>query len=215
MSLVLVINAGSSSVKYQLIETGTGQRQATGLIERIGEQMGHLSHHAGGADHKRDTPVQDHAAAFTLMSEAFLATGIELAILDLAAVGHRVVQGGDEFIAPTLITPHVADRILAFATLAPLHNPGEHQAILAALQVMPNVPHVAVFDTAFHQTMPAAAYTYAIDRELAAEHGIRRYGFHGTSHAVVSRLAAEALGKPVAEVKQIVLHLGNGASTLR
>lgn len=212
MSLVLVINAGSSSVKYQLIDVENGQRCATGLIERIGETLGNLTHRADTHELRRDVLVRDHAEAFTIMVEALAETGIPLASLDLAAVGHRVVQGGEEFIAPTLITPEVADRIHYFSKLAPLHNPGEHQAILAAQQVIPDVPHVAVFDTAFHQTMPPAAYTYAIDRDVAAKHGIRRYGFHGTSHAVVSRLAAEALGKPLETVKQIVLHLGNGAS---
>lgn len=212
MSLVLVINAGSSSVKYQLIDTQSGDRLATGLIERIGEVLGGLTHRAGDTELRRDVLVHDHAAAFTEMIAALGETGIDLAELNLAAVGHRVVQGGDEFIAPTLITPEVAERIRYFSKLAPLHNPGEHQAILAAQRVMPHVPHVAVFDTAFHQTMPPEAYTYAIDREVAEAHGIRRYGFHGTSHAVVSRLAAEALGKPLEAVKQIVLHLGNGAS---
>lgn len=212
MSLVLVLNAGSSSIKYQLINPDDGVRQATGLIERIGEPVGTLTHRAGDRMIERQRAVADHGAAFAQMVDAFAETGIELGELDLAAVGHRVVQGGDAFIAPALITPEVADRIRDFGRLAPLHNPGEHQAILAAQHVFPNIPHIAVFDTAFHQTMPEAAYTYAIDREVAKEHGIRRYGFHGTSHQVVSRRAAEALGRPLSEVKQIVLHLGNGAS---
>lgn len=212
MSMVLVLNAGSSSVKYQLIHTETGERFATGLIERIGEAVGSLTHRAREQLVERKLLVADHAAAFEQLVSAFAETGIDLAELSLAAVGHRVVQGGDEFIAPTIITPKVAERILDFAKLAPLHNPGEHQSILAAQRVFPDTPHVAVFDTAFHQTMPEAAYTYAIDRTVAREHGIRRYGFHGTSHQVVSRRAAQALGRPLDEVKQIVLHLGNGAS---
>lgn len=212
MSNVLVLNAGSSSIKYQLIDPHDGERVATGLIERIGEPTGYLTHQTNGQHIAREIAVADHAAAFVQMVDAFAETGIDFAQLELAAVGHRVVQGGDEFIAPTLITDAVADRILDFARLAPLHNPGEHQAILAAQRVFPDVPHIAVFDTAFHQTMPEKAYTYAIDREVAQEHGIRRYGFHGTSHEVVSRRAAEELGRPLDEVKQIVLHLGNGAS---
>lgn len=212
MSAVLVINAGSSSIKYQLIETLSGERLAHGLIERIGEPMGRVSHRAGGARHDRDAPIPDHSAGFAAMAETFAAAGMPLDRLGIRAVGHRVVQGGSEFTAPTLIDDAVERRILELADLAPLHNPGHHQAILAARAAFPDVPHVAVFDTTFHQTMPEKAYTYAIDREVAAAHGVRRYGFHGISYQVVSRRAAELLGRPVEELRQIVLHLGNGAS---
>ena len=212
MSAVLVVNSGSSSIKYQLIDAVTEERLASGLVERIGEHAGRLVHTQGGARDERDIPVPDHTAAFSAMLEAFARSGAPLDELGVAAVGHRVVQGGSEFVAPTVITDEVAARILALKALAPLHNPGHHQAIVAARAVFPDVPHVAVFDTAFHQTLPAHAYTYAVDADVAASHGLRRYGFHGISHLVVSRRAAAFLQRPVSELRQIVLHLGNGAS---
>lgn len=197
MSRVLVVNSGSSSIKYQVIDEASGERIAQGLIERIGE--------AG-------SPVTDHTAGFAAIVESFREEGRPIDSLGIVAVGHRVVHGGSEFVRPTLITDAVAARILELAELAPLHNPGHHAAIVAARAVLPRIPHVAVFDTAFHQTMPPEAYTYAIDPAVASRHGIRRYGFHGISHAVVSRRTAEHLGRPLESLKQIVLHLGNGAS---
>lgn len=195
MSDILVINAGSSSIKYQLIDAASGERRASGLIERIGESA-----------------VPDHAAGFEQMRRAFAEAGTPLEQIGIAAVGHRVVQGGSLFSEPTLIDAEAIERIRELSLLAPLHNPGNLQAIEAALAALPGVPQIAVFDTAFHQSMPEAEYTYAIDREVAAEHGVRRYGFHGISHEVVSRRAAAFLGRPVRSLKQVVLHLGNGAS---
>ncbi|QIM15280.1 acetate kinase [Leucobacter insecticola] len=212
MTSVLVINSGSSSVKYQLVDADTGERYASGLVERIGDALGRIQHRSGDTLDERELAVPDHAAGFAAMLDAFARAGATVSELGISAVGHRVVQGGSEFVAPTLITDQVAERILALGALAPLHNPAHYQAIVAARQAFPDVPHVAVFDTAFHQTVPAAAHTYAIDAEVAAEHGIRRYGFHGISHLVVSRRAAAYVGRPVAELKQIVMHLGNGAS---
>lgn len=216
MSAILVINAGSSSIKYQLIDPATGERHAAGLVERIGEREGRIVHEGAAASEtakaERTLPVQDHAAGFAAMIDAFAAAGTPIEGFGIAAVGHRVVQGGDLFFAPTVIDDAVAASILALGELAPLHNPGEYLAIQAARALFGGIPHVAVFDTAFHQTMPAAAYTYAIDADVAKTQGIRRYGFHGASHQVVSRGAAEFLGRPLAELKQIVLHLGNGAS---
>lgn len=212
MSLILVVNSGSSSIKYQLIDAHTERREASGLIERIGESMGRVVHRAGSVSTESEMPIRDHRAAFAAMVDACAAAGQPLSELGLSAVGHRIVQGGSEFVDPTLITDAVAARILELAELAPLHNPGHHQAIVAARAAFPQVPHVAVFDTAFHQTMPPEAYTYAIDTEIAAAHGIRRYGFHGTSHQVVAQRAADFLGEPIHSLKQIVLHLGNGAS---
>lgn len=213
VSSILVINAGSSSVKYQLIDPQTEARLASGLIERIGEPEGRLVHRGGdGRDEERRVRVADHTEAFAQMVEAFARAGTPVAELGIAAVGHRVVQGGSVFAAPTRIDDVVAEQILELGALAPLHNPGQHQAIVAARALFPDVPHVAVFDTAFHQTMPQAAYSYAIDTRVAERYGIRRYGFHGTSHQVVSRRAAEFLGRPVESLRQIVLHLGNGAS---
>ncbi|WP_440312024.1 acetate/propionate family kinase [Leucobacter chromiireducens] len=212
MSKILVINSGSSSFKYQLIDPESGERLASGLVERIGDSVGVVKHRNGDAVLEEELPIPDHTAGFAQMERAFERSGHPLEGSALAAVGHRVVQGGNDFFAPTVIDDRVAARILELGVLAPLHNPAHHQAIVAARATFPDVPHVAVFDTAFHQTMPAAAYTYAIDREVAAEHGIRRYGFHGTSHQYVSARAARFLDRPLGELRQIVLHLGNGAS---
>jgi acetate kinase len=212
MSTILVINAGSSSIKYQLIETEDATRIATGLVERIGEPSGALVHEWNGEKISKELTVPDHAAAFRDIELIFAASGMPLDSFELQGVGHRVVQGGEHFISPTIITDEVADQILALSPLAPLHNPAEHQAILAAQKIFAHIPHVAVFDTAFHQTIPPRAYTYAIDAELARKRGVRRYGFHGTSHRNVSRRAAEFAGLDLESSKQIVLHLGNGAS---
>ncbi|MFC5338020.1 acetate kinase [Leucobacter denitrificans] len=212
MSAVLVVNSGSSSIKYQVIHAESGERLADGLVERIGESSQGRIEHRAEKRVERELAIPDHTVGFAEMVAAFAEAGAPIESLDISAVGHRVVHGGSEFIAPTLIDDRVAERILALAELAPLHNPGHHAAIVAARATFPELPHIAVFDTAFHQSMPESAYTYAIAPEVAAKHGVRRYGFHGISHAVVSRRAAEHLGKPVESLKQIVLHLGNGAS---
>lgn len=238
MTTILVLNSGSSSLKYQLISlsvtdvatsmsagtskhTGTntmtdrgaitGTRLARGLIERIGTPEANISHTAGDKTHSETAPVLDFADAFRLMERACNATGLFFNKLKLAAVGHRVVQGGSKFVAPTVIDDKVLATIDELSSLAPLHNPGALAAIRAARDIFP-VPHIAVFDTAFHQSLPETAYTYAIDSSLSREYHIRRYGFHGTSHQFVSRAAAEFLQAPLAELNQIVLHLGNGAS---
>lgn len=156
--------------------------------------------------------MPDHDAAFAWMLRAFAEHGPSLEERPPVAVGHRVVQGGARFFEPTVITELVKINIDELSVLAPLHNPANLAGIVAAERAFPSVPHVAVFDTAFHQTMPPAAYTYAIDAEVAARHRVRRYGFHGTSHQYVSRAAAAFLGRPVEDLKLIVLHLGNGAS---
>ena len=216
MSIVLVVNSGSSSLKYQLIDVAAAEPLASGLIERIGRGEGRATHTVGAGDDsetfREDVAVADHDAAFARMLAAFDSHGPALASHAPVAVGHRVVQGGARFFEPTVITELVKINIDELAVLAPLHNPANLAGIVAAERAFPDVPHVAVFDTAFHQTMPPAAYTYAIDRELAEEHRIRRYGFHGTSHRFVSRAAAEFLGRPIEELRLIVLHLGNGAS---
>ncbi|MEV8023875.1 acetate kinase [Microbacterium sp. NPDC080220] len=223
MTPVLVINSGSSSFKYQLVDVATERPLASGLVERIGEESGIATHTVflGGegaavtatkATSRIERAIPDHTAGFAVMLEAFAAQGPSLENARPVAVGHRVVQGGARFFEPTLITPLVEINIDELSALAPLHNPGALQGIRAARAAFADVPHVAVFDTAFHQTMPAAAYTYAIDRETAQKHRIRKYGFHGTSHKFVSEAAAAFLGRPLAELSQIVLHLGNGAS---
>lgn len=212
MTAVLVVNSGSSSLKYQLIDTDSERALASGLIERIGEASGHLRH--TGPEGRRETTlaIPDHMAAFRAMLDAFGVDGPSLDENPLTAVGHRVVHGGKRFFEPTIVTPLVEINIEDLADLAPLHNPANLQGIRAAKEAFPDVPHVAVFDTAFHQTLAPEAYTYAIDAALADRHRVRRYGFHGTSHQYVSGAAAEFVSRPLGELKQIVLHLGNGAS---
>ena len=224
MSRVLVVNSGSSSFKYQLIEMDAERVLASGLVERIGEDEGHAIHTVVNdvtdgpspafvdARSERELPIPDHTAGFRVMLDAFAEHGPSLEERPPVAVGHRVVHGGARFFEPTLVTPLVEINIDELSALAPLHNPGALQGIRAARSAFPDLPHVAVFDTAFHQTMPPAAFTYAIDREVAERYRIRKYGFHGTSHKFVSEAAAAFLGRPLAELRQIVFHLGNGAS---
>jgi acetate kinase len=212
VSAVLVVNSGSSSFKYQLIDSETEESLASGLVERIGEPSGHMTHRGSNGSTERTLAIPDHTAGFRAMLDAFESEGPSLEQNPLDAVGHRVVHGGKRFFEPTVVTPLVEINIEDLSDLAPLHNPANLQGIRAAKKAFPDVPHVAVFDTAFHQTLPSAAYTYAIDASLAERHRVRRYGFHGTSHKYVSETAAEFLGRPLGELRQIVLHLGNGAS---
>ncbi|MEU9792426.1 acetate kinase [Streptomyces sparsogenes] len=194
-SRVLVLNSGSSSVKYQLLDMADGSRLASGIVERIGEG-----------------PVADHTAALKQVAEELAGQGLGLDSPALAAVGHRVVHGGTRFTEPTLITDEVVEEIEKLVPLAPLHNPANITGIKVARDLRPDLPQVAVFDTAFHATMPESAARYAVHRETADRYGVRRYGFHGTSHAYVSRATAALLGRDLTEVNTIVLHLGNGAS---
>jgi acetate kinase len=196
-STVLVLNSGSSSLKYQLIDPDSGASLADGTVEQIGEPS---------------SAVTDHSAALRTAFEKLSDDGIDLKTCGLVAVGHRVVHGGPDFYRPTVIDDSVITELKKLSVLAPLHNPPALQGIEVARKMLPQVPHVAVFDTAFFHDLPAAAATYAIDRELAKKWHIRRYGFHGTSHRYVSERAADFLGRPVEKVNQIVLHLGNGAS---
>jgi acetate kinase len=212
VSSILVVNSGSSSFKYQLIDMETEQTLASGLVERIGEASGHSRHRGSGSTTQRDVPIADHTAGFRVMLDAFETDGPSLTEHPPIAIGHRVVHGGKRFFEPTLITELVRINIEDLSELAPLHNPANVQGIIAAQKAFPRLPHVAVFDTAFHQTLPPAAYTYAIDANVAERYRVRRYGFHGTSHKFVSEAAAVFLGRPLIELKQIVLHLGNGAS---
>lgn len=236
MSAVLVVNSGSSSFKYQLLDADSEEVLASGLVERIGDGIGIAKHTVTAAalrdpatvdalpdgpseapalldaTYTIEQPIPDHTAGFRVMLDAFAEHGPSLAARPPIAVGHRVVHGGARFFEPTLITPLVEINIDELSILAPLHNPANLAGIVAAKKAFPDVPHVAVFDTAFHQTLAPAAYTYAIDRELAEAHRIRRYGFHGTSHKFVSEAAAAFLGRPLGELRQIVFHLGNGAS---
>ncbi|MDX3614749.1 acetate kinase [Streptomyces europaeiscabiei] len=212
---VLVLNSGSSSVKYQLLDMRDSSRLAVGLVERIGEENSRLKHTPltdGAASRERTGPIADHEAALKAVAEELAADGLGLDSPELAAIGHRVVHGGLTFTDPTVVDDTVLAEIERLIPVAPLHNPANLTGIRTARALRPDLPQVAVFDTAFHTTMPESAARYAIDVETADAHRIRRYGFHGTSHAYVSRATAELLGKDPSEVNVIVLHLGNGAS---
>lgn len=209
---VLVLNAGSSSLKYRLLDGITGVAEASGSVERIGEDSGTLTHSSGGRTHSEERPVADFEDALRSALGAFERHGPAIDGDDLAAVGHRVVHGGELFAEPAIVDDHLLATVEDLVPLAPLHNPANLEGLRIALRLFPEVPQVAVFDTAFHQTMPEHAYTYAVPVSWRDEHRIRRYGFHGTSYAFVSRRAAELLGRPVEDTHLVVLHLGNGAS---
>ena len=208
---VLVLNTGSSSIKYQLFEMSEHRVLVAGVLEGIGEERSKLTHRpAAGEPATFNEQVADQQAGFNLIRRAFEESGG--LPTELVAIGHRVVHGGDRFSAPTLIDDAVIAAIEKLTPLAPLHNPSNLAGIRLARDLYPDVAQVAVFDTAFHSTMPATAYRYALPEEWTTRLGIRRYGFHGTSHAYVSRAAARHLDRPLAELKLITLHLGNGAS---
>ncbi|MFF4984746.1 acetate kinase [Streptomyces sp. NPDC001046] len=210
---VLVLNSGSSSVKYQLLDMRDSSRLAMGLVERIGEGTSRLKHTpAGGGSRERGGAIADHDAALKAVAEELAKDGLGLDSPELAAIGHRVVHGGKSFTEPTVVDDAVLAEIERLIPVAPLHNPANLTGIRTARALRPDLPQVAVFDTAFHTTMPESAARYAIDVKTADEHRIRRYGFHGTSHAYVSRATAALLGKDPSETNVIVLHLGNGAS---
>jgi len=207
---VLVINSGSSSIKYQLIDPDSAESLASGLVERIGEEKATISHTYAGEKNQFTEPVPDHGAGLRRVLQICDEVGPDLASAGVVAVGHRVVQGGAYFASATVVDDDVLERIVELIPLAPLHNPANVRGIEVARELLPDVPHVAVFDTAFFRGLPKAASTYALDREVARKLSIRRYGFHGTSHQFVSRAVADMLGRT--DLKQIVLHLGNGAS---
>ena len=212
MSTILVVNSGSSSIKYQLIEMEGEQVLAKGLIERIGSDDAVVNHTVNGHTESYETAILDHIAGFEAFIAACATYGPDLGEARISAVGHRLVQGGSRFVAPTVIDKSVIETVEELSPLAPLHNPANLKGVEGAKVAFPDIPHVGIFDTAFHQTMPPEAYTYAIDHALAAQYRVRRYGFHGTSHKYVSELAADYLGKPLTDVNTIVLHIGNGAS---
>ncbi len=193
---VLVLNSGSSSLKYQLIHPDSGESITHGIVERIGDDGG----------------VPDHEAALRAVFDLISGEGHDLDALNLIAVGHRVVHGGSKFYRPTVIDDAMLNTLRELSPLAPLHNPPAILGIEVARRILPDLPHIAVFDTAFFHDLPAAAATYAIDDDIARQWGIRRYGFHGTSHEFVSRQVPGFLGVAPESLNQIVLHLGNGAS---
>lgn len=211
---ILVINCGSSSLKYQLIDSETEQVMAKGICERI-KLDGVLTHQTAGKEKiKVEVPMPDHSAAVKLVLDKLTDSevGAISSLKEIHAIGHRVVHGGEKFASSALINDEVLTEIEACNDLAPLHNPANLIGIRACEQLMPGVPQVAVFDTAFHQTMPSCAYIYGIPYEYYEKYKIRRYGFHGTSHSFVSKRTAELLGKDISDTKIIVCHLGGGAS---
>jgi len=212
---ILVINAGSSSLKYQLIDMTTHNVLAKGLCERIGIEGSQLKHQPMDKDAVIiSNPMKDHADAIKMVIDALVdpSHGVITSMNEISAVGHRVVHGGEFFSQSVVIDEHVKDIIRKCADLAPLHNPANLIGIEACEKAMPGVPMVAVFDTAFHQTMPPEAYLYGIPYELYEKHKIRKYGFHGTSHKYVAERAAKVLNQPLEKLKLITFHLGNGSS---
>lgn len=212
---VLVINAGSSSLKYQLLNTEEKSLLAKGLCERIGLDNPRLKHEASGKEKVvKEASMKDHGEAIKLVVDALMDKdhGVISSMEEIDAVGHRVVHGGDYYAESVLIDEDVKKAIKACYGLSPLHNPANMTGIEACEKIMPNIPMVAVFDTAFHQTMPEKAYMYGLPYEYYEKHKIRRYGAHGTSHRYVSARAAEFLGKDIADLRLVTLHLGNGSS---
>ncbi|WP_152393911.1 acetate/propionate family kinase [Paenibacillus guangzhouensis] len=212
---ILVINAGSSSVKYQLYDMTDESVLAKGLVERIGMDSSILNHEpTGGQEISEVSEILEHTTAIRKVIDKLVdpQVGVIKSVDEIDAVGHRVVHGGESFSQSSIVTPEAKSEIRRLFDLAPLHNPAHMSGIVAVEKNMPNVPQVVVFDTAFHQTMPEKAYLYAIPRVLYKKHKVRRYGFHGTSHDYVSAKAAEFLGRDIKDLKIITCHIGNGGS---
>lgn len=212
---ILVINCGSSSLKYQLIDSVSEKVLAKGLCERIGIDGSAIIHQPAGGDKiKTETAMPNHTVAVQLVIEKLTdaSVGVIRSLDEIGAVGHRIVHGGERFAESVVLTPEVMKAIEDCNDLAPLHNPANLTGINSCREIMPKVPMVGVFDTAFHQTMPKKAYLYGLPYSYYEKHKVRRYGFHGTSHDFVSKRAAEILGKDREDLKIIVCHLGNGAS---
>ncbi len=214
---VLVINSGSSSIKYQLFDMTARTVLASGVLEQIGETRSRLTHHTRNNQGEMDKigkteKVADHQAGFKLIGTVLGESGALQDTGELYGIGHRVVHGGEQFKQPTLINKTVIDTIRRLIPLAPLHNPANLLGIEVAMQSAPKVPHVAVFDTAFHQSIPEHAFRYAVPQNLYQKRRVRRYGFHGTSHYYVAKAAARLMGRPLKTLNLITLHLGNGAS---
>ena len=212
---ILVINCGSSSLKYQLFDMENESVSAKGLVDRIGIDGSNITHRKTGAQpFTLNTPIKDHKAAMKLVLDALLDSehGVLKSLDEISAAGHRIVSGGDYFKEAVLVNEEVMDALRKCIPLAPLHNPGHIMGIEAIQHALPKLPNVTVFDTAFHQTMPDYAYMYGLPWEFYEVHRVRRYGAHGTSHNFVALRAAEILGKPLSELKMVTCHLGNGSS---
>ncbi|MBF2220385.1 acetate kinase [Staphylococcus haemolyticus] len=211
-SLVLAINAGSSSLKFQLIRMPEETLVTKGLIERIGIKDSIFTIEVNGEKIKDVKDIKDHEEAINIMLDSFKQHGIIDDINDIAGTGHRVVHGGELFPTSAFVTDKVEEQIESLSELAPLHNPANLMGIRAFRKLLPNIPHVAVFDTSFHQSMPEQSYLYSLPYQYYKDYGIRKYGFHGTSHKYVSQRAAEIMNKPIEELRIISCHIGNGAS---
>lgn len=211
-SLVLAINAGSSSLKFQLIRMPEETIVTKGLVERIGIKDSIFTIEVNGEKIKNVKDIKDHEEAINIMLDSFKEHGIIDDINDIAGTGHRVVHGGELFPTSALVTDEVEEKIESLCELAPLHNPANLMGIRAFRKLLPNIPHVVVFDTSFHQTMPEQSYLYSLPYQYYKDYGIRKYGFHGTSHKYVSQRAAEIMDKPIEELRIISCHIGNGAS---
>ena len=211
---ILVVNCGSSSLKYQLIDMETEEVMAKGYLERIGLEDSFLTHTVKGEKHRIEKKISNHEEGIKLVIEQLLDKdyGVIKDLSEIDAVGHRIVHGGEKFSKSVVITDEVENTIKECIPLAPLHNPAGITGIEACKKALKGVPMVAVFDTAFHQTLPKKAYMYAIPYEYYEKYGVRKYGFHGTSHRFVSKRVAEVMGKPVEDLKIIACHLGQGAS---
>jgi acetate kinase len=211
---ILVVNCGSSSLKYQLIDMDGEKLLAKGNFERIGEQEAFVTHKVNGEKYVIKSPVMNHEEAIKIVLEQLVHKdyGVIKDLSEISAVGHRLVHGGEIFSHSVVIDEDVIEKYSSCSSLAPLHNPATISGIRACQKAMPGVPMVGVFDTAFHQTMPKQNYLYPIPYEYYEKYGIRKYGFHGTSHQYVSKRAAELIGKPIEELKIVTCHLGQGAS---
>ncbi|USK32906.1 acetate kinase [Bacillus sp. F19] len=212
MAKVIAINAGSSSLKFQLFEMPAEDVLTAGLVERIGLDQAVFTISVNGEKITETTDIPDHAVAVKILLSKLTELGIIGSLDEIEGIGHRVVHGGEKFDDSVLITPETLKEIEELSELAPLHNPANVVGIKAFKEVLPNVPAVAVFDTAFHQTMPEQSFLYSLPYEYYEKFGIRKYGFHGTSHKYVSERAAELLGRPIEQLRLISCHLGNGAS---
>jgi acetate kinase len=212
MTKIIAINAGSSSLKFQLFDMPKETVITKGIIERIGLNDSILNITVNGEKKKEVLDIPNHEVAVKLLLDKLTSYGIINSLDEIGGIGHRVVHGGEEFTDSALITDEVLAKIEKLFDLAPLHNPANVTGIKAFQAVLPNVPAVAVFDTAFHQTMPESSYLYSLPYEYYEKFGIRKYGFHGTSHKYVSQRAAELLGRPIEQLRLISCHLGNGAS---
>ncbi|MFS0645556.1 acetate kinase [Siminovitchia sp. 179-K 8D1 HS] len=212
MAKVIAVNAGSSSLKFQLFDMPQEKVIGKGIVERIGLPNGQAAMTIGGVREKEKLDIPNHETAIKFLLDRLMANGAIDSPEEVDGIGHRVVHGGEVFLDSVLVTPGTLEKMEKLTELAPLHNPANIAGIKKFQKVLPSVPQVAVFDTAFHQTMPESSYLYSLPYEYYQKYGIRKYGFHGTSHKYVSQRAAELLGRPLEQLRLISCHLGNGAS---